>query len=198
MPCECLCAHDSWFVLNLIFILLHLLVGCNGCRKKNLWWIILESHFNRSLVTCIICKVIRGGPMNIVFELFGWVMFVGVGFYLVLVSNLVGWLVTELVGELSSPDLNACNLIMLNRCSTSPVAQWIEPFTPWPFLTVKSNLSKLQVLWNLLHLLNTLRFNAHFGNINNILKTIRRCQMLTGCYFMKRVNSYPILSLSSL
>ncbi len=35
------------------------------------------------------------------------------------------------------------------------------------------------VLWNLLHPLNTLRFNARFGNINHILKTIRRCQMLT-------------------
>jgi hypothetical protein len=34
MRCECLCAHDSWFVFNLIVILLRLLVGCNGCRKK--------------------------------------------------------------------------------------------------------------------------------------------------------------------
>jgi len=34
MPCECLCAHDVWFVLHLIIILLHLLVGSNGCRKK--------------------------------------------------------------------------------------------------------------------------------------------------------------------
>jgi len=34
MPCECLCANDFWFVLNLIVILLHLLVGCNDCRKK--------------------------------------------------------------------------------------------------------------------------------------------------------------------
>jgi hypothetical protein len=34
MPCECLCAYDSWFVFNLIVILLHLLVGCNGCQKK--------------------------------------------------------------------------------------------------------------------------------------------------------------------
>jgi hypothetical protein len=67
MPCECSCAYDFWFVLNLIVILLHLLVCCNGCRKK----IILEIHFNKSLVTCIICEVIRGGPMNIVFELFG-------------------------------------------------------------------------------------------------------------------------------
>jgi hypothetical protein len=25
---------DSWFVLNFIVILLRLLVGCNGCRKK--------------------------------------------------------------------------------------------------------------------------------------------------------------------
>jgi hypothetical protein len=25
---------DSWFVLNLIVILLRLLVGCNGCWKK--------------------------------------------------------------------------------------------------------------------------------------------------------------------
>jgi hypothetical protein len=38
MRCECLCAHDSWFVLNLIVILLRLLVGCNGVHhrtKKN-------------------------------------------------------------------------------------------------------------------------------------------------------------------
>jgi hypothetical protein len=34
MRCECLCVHDSWFVLNLIVILLRLLVGCNGCQKK--------------------------------------------------------------------------------------------------------------------------------------------------------------------
>jgi hypothetical protein len=67
MPCECPCAYESWFVLNLIVILLHLLVGCNSCRKKT----ILEIHFNRSSVTCIICEVIKGGPMNIVFELFG-------------------------------------------------------------------------------------------------------------------------------
>jgi len=67
MPCECPCVYDSWFVLNLIVILLHLPVGYNGCRKK----IILEIHFNRSSITCIICEVIRGGPMNIVFELFG-------------------------------------------------------------------------------------------------------------------------------
>ncbi len=66
MPCECPCAYDSWFVLNLIVILLHLPVGCNGCRKK----IILDIHFNKSSITCIICEVIRGGPMNIVFELF--------------------------------------------------------------------------------------------------------------------------------
>jgi hypothetical protein len=37
-----------------------------------------------------------------------------------------------------------------------------------------------------------------FGNINNIMKTIRRCQMLTSCYFVKRRNSDPILSLWSL
>jgi len=34
MPCECLWMSDSWFVLNLIVILLRFLVGCNGCRKK--------------------------------------------------------------------------------------------------------------------------------------------------------------------
>jgi hypothetical protein len=50
------------------------------------------------------------------------------------------------------------------------------------------------VLWNLLHPLKTW-FNAHFGNINNILKTIRRCQMLTGRYITKRINSNPMLSL---
>jgi len=53
------------------------------------------------------------------------------------------------------------------------------------------------VLWNLLHPLKTW-FSVHFGNINNILKTIRRCQMLTGCYFVKRINSDRILSLWSL
>jgi hypothetical protein len=53
------------------------------------------------------------------------------------------------------------------------------------------------VLWNLLHPPRTW-FNAHFGNINNIPKTIRRCQMLTGGYTMKRINSDPILSLWSL
>jgi hypothetical protein len=36
MQCECLCPHDSWFILNLIVILLHLLVGCNGCKKKKI------------------------------------------------------------------------------------------------------------------------------------------------------------------
>jgi len=56
--------------------------------------------------------------MNIVFELFGSTMFVKAGFYFVLVGNSVGWLVTELVGELSFPDLDACNLITLNRCSS--------------------------------------------------------------------------------
>jgi hypothetical protein len=71
MRCECLCAHDSWFVLNLMVILLCLLVGCNGCRKKIFIRKNSEIHFNRSSVTCIICEVIRGGPMNIVFELFG-------------------------------------------------------------------------------------------------------------------------------
>jgi hypothetical protein len=34
MPCECLCAYDFWFVLNLIVILLRSLVDCNGCQKK--------------------------------------------------------------------------------------------------------------------------------------------------------------------
>jgi hypothetical protein len=34
MSCECLCAYDSWFVLNLIVILLHLLVSYNGRQKK--------------------------------------------------------------------------------------------------------------------------------------------------------------------
>ncbi len=42
----------------------------------------------------------------------------GPGFDSVLVGNSVGWLVTELVGELSSLDLDACNLITLNRCSS--------------------------------------------------------------------------------
>jgi hypothetical protein len=42
-------------------------------------------------------------------------MFVGAGFYLVLIENLVGWLVTEFVGELSSLYLNAFNLIVLNQ-----------------------------------------------------------------------------------
>ncbi len=42
----------------------------------------------------------------------------GAGFYSVLVDNSVGGLVTKLVGKLSSPDLNACNLITLNRCSS--------------------------------------------------------------------------------
>jgi hypothetical protein len=36
MLCECLCAYDSWFVLNLIVILLRLLVGYNGCEKKEI------------------------------------------------------------------------------------------------------------------------------------------------------------------
>jgi hypothetical protein len=53
------------------------------------------------------------------------------------------------------------------------------------------------VLWNLLHPPRTW-FNAHFGNINNILKTTRRCQMLTGGCTMKRINSDPILSLWNL
>ncbi len=53
------------------------------------------------------------------------------------------------------------------------------------------------VLWNLLHPPKTW-FNTYFGNIDNILKTIRRCQMLTGGYTMKRINSDPILSLWSL
>jgi hypothetical protein len=35
MPCECLWAYDSRFVLNLIVILLHSLDGCNSCRKNN-------------------------------------------------------------------------------------------------------------------------------------------------------------------
>ncbi len=83
---ECLCAHDSWFVFSFIVILLHLLVSGNNCRKK----IILEIHFNKSSVTCIICEVIRGGPMNIVFELFGQAMFVGARFYWVLVDNSIG------------------------------------------------------------------------------------------------------------
>ncbi len=34
MRCECLCVHDSWFVFNLIVILLRLLVDCNDCQKK--------------------------------------------------------------------------------------------------------------------------------------------------------------------
>jgi hypothetical protein len=71
MSCECLWAYDSRFVLNLIVILLHSLDGCNSCQKNKFQGIILEIRFNRSLVTCIICEVIRGGPMNIVFELFG-------------------------------------------------------------------------------------------------------------------------------
>jgi hypothetical protein len=41
-------------------------------------------------------------------------MFVGAGFYPMLVDNSVDWLVPKLVGELSSPNLNACNLIALN------------------------------------------------------------------------------------
>jgi hypothetical protein len=53
--------------------------------------------------------------MNIVFEPFGSTMFVEAGFYSVLVGNSVGWLDSELVGELSSPNLDACNLITLNR-----------------------------------------------------------------------------------
>jgi hypothetical protein len=39
-------------------------------------------------------------------------MFVGAEFYLVLMDNSVGWLVTEFVDELSSLYLNACNLIV--------------------------------------------------------------------------------------
>jgi hypothetical protein len=36
MPCECLSAYDSWFVLNFIVILLRLLIDCNGCQKKEI------------------------------------------------------------------------------------------------------------------------------------------------------------------
>jgi hypothetical protein len=42
-------------------------------------------------------------------------MFMAAGFYLVFMDNSVGWLITEFAGELSSPYLNACNLIVLNR-----------------------------------------------------------------------------------
>jgi hypothetical protein len=31
----------------------------------------LEIYFNKSLLTCIISEAMRGGPTNIVFELFG-------------------------------------------------------------------------------------------------------------------------------
>ncbi len=34
MPCECLCAYDSWFVLNLIVILFCLLFGYNGVHHR--------------------------------------------------------------------------------------------------------------------------------------------------------------------
>ncbi len=41
-------------------------------------------------------------------------------------------------------------------------------------------------------------FNAHFGNSNNILKTIGKCRITKiGGYTMKRINSDPILSLWS-
>jgi hypothetical protein len=33
MPCECLCAYDSRFVLHFIVILLYSPDGCNGCRN---------------------------------------------------------------------------------------------------------------------------------------------------------------------
>jgi hypothetical protein len=36
MPCECPCVYDSWFVFNLIVILLHLMVGCNDCQKNKI------------------------------------------------------------------------------------------------------------------------------------------------------------------
>jgi len=72
MPWECVCAYDSRFVLNLMIILLHSLVGCHGRRIIFFFkGLILGIHFKRSWITCIICEVIRGSPMNIVFELFG-------------------------------------------------------------------------------------------------------------------------------
>jgi hypothetical protein len=56
--------------------------------------------------------------MNIDFEPFGSTMFMEAGFYSVLVGNSVDWLVSELVGKLSSLNLDACNLITFNRCSS--------------------------------------------------------------------------------
>ncbi len=55
------------FLISLLFYCIH----CNDCRNFFFIRNNLEIHFNRSSVTCIICEVVRGSPMNIVFELFG-------------------------------------------------------------------------------------------------------------------------------
>jgi hypothetical protein len=88
------------------------------------------------------------------------------------------------------PYLQGLEQLMLSNLQPILVLHAVN-YTKWNAIYSPS------VLWNSLHPLRTW-FNAHFRNINNILKTIRTCQMLTGCYIMKRINSDPILSLWSL
>jgi hypothetical protein len=127
---------------------------------------------------------------------------------------MVGKAISELmhqedaIGDLISRSPDQHDLLL--RCVRSPQLPYRQGLEElllpnlWPILVLHivnctqwNAINSPSALWNLLHPPRTW-FNAHFGNINNILKTIRRCQMLTGWCSMKRINLDLILSLWSL